>query len=128
MQCVECFIGGSRGTGGPDPPPSKITKNIGFLSNTGPDPLKNHKAIRGYHSMFGNHRLASETPFKWRFAGGPTMARFKWHFRFFLPSSTKNKTKTKNVVSVGPPPPLPTKLSGSAHVLHLLHYLLLYYI
>ena len=27
-----------RGTVGPDP------QNIGFLSNTGPDPLKNHKA------------------------------------------------------------------------------------
>ena len=26
--------------GGPDPPPLKNHKNIGFLSNTGPDPLK----------------------------------------------------------------------------------------
>ena len=35
-------MGGSRGgwgTGGPDPPENH--KNIGFLSNTGPDPLKN---------------------------------------------------------------------------------------
>ena len=29
---------------GPPPPPLKNYKNIGFLSNTGPDPLKNHKA------------------------------------------------------------------------------------
>ena len=36
---------GSRGdTGGPDPPPLKNHKNIGFFfSNTGPDPLKNRK-------------------------------------------------------------------------------------
>ena len=31
--------GGSRG-----PPPEK-SQNIGFLSNTGPDPLENHKSI-----------------------------------------------------------------------------------
>ena len=29
-----------RGDGGPDPP--EKSKNIGFLSNSGPDPLKNH--------------------------------------------------------------------------------------
>ena len=42
-------IGGSRGGGDrgsrPPPPPRKITK-IGFLSNTGTDPLKNRKATR----------------------------------------------------------------------------------
>ena len=37
--------GGGRGTGGPDPPPpTKKSQNIGFLSNTGPDPQKNNKA------------------------------------------------------------------------------------
>ena len=39
-------MGGSRGgggTGGLDP--LKI-KKIGFLSNTGPDPLNNHKATK----------------------------------------------------------------------------------
>ena len=43
-----CSMGGSRGgTGGPDPPPPpKNHKNIGFLSNTGPDPLKIHKATK----------------------------------------------------------------------------------
>ena len=37
-----------RGARGPDPPPHpwKITKNIGFLSNTGRDSLKNHKATK----------------------------------------------------------------------------------
>ena len=35
------------GTGGTDPPPPlKIIKYIRFLSNTGQDPLKNHKATK----------------------------------------------------------------------------------
>ena len=39
-------MGGSRGGGGGVGPP-KITKIlVGFLSNTGPDPLKNHKATK----------------------------------------------------------------------------------
>ena len=33
----------SGGTGGPD---QANHKNIGFVSNTGPDPLKNHKATK----------------------------------------------------------------------------------
>ena len=39
---------GSRGggEGGPDPPPTEKSQNIGFLSNTGPDPLKNHKTTK----------------------------------------------------------------------------------
>ena len=37
---------GSRGgTGGPDPPALKYHKNIGFLNNTGPDPLKKQYII-----------------------------------------------------------------------------------
>ena len=36
---------GSRGVDRGVQTPLKITKNIGFLSNTGPDPLKNHQAI-----------------------------------------------------------------------------------
>ena len=61
------------GTGGPYSP-LKNHKNIGFLSNTGPDPLKITKLL-SQHSMLGHHRPASETPFKWRFAGGSLMAR-----------------------------------------------------
>ena len=70
------FICGSRGgTGGPDPPPLKNHKNIGFFSNSGLDPLTNHTA-GSQHSMLGNHQHTSETPFnKWRFAGGPMVAR-----------------------------------------------------
>ena len=50
--CLEScipFMGGFRGgikAGGVDPPPLKDPKNIGFLSNTGPDPLKNHKVTK----------------------------------------------------------------------------------
>ena len=53
--------------------PLENYKNIGFLSNTGPDPLKITKLPK-QHSMLGHHRPASETPFKWHFAGGPLMA------------------------------------------------------
>ena len=39
------IMGGSRGGDrGSGPPPPGKSQNIGFLSNTGPDPLKNHKA------------------------------------------------------------------------------------
>ena len=63
-----------RGTGVPDPLPLKNHKNIGFQSNTGPDPLKITK-LPSQHSILGLHRPVpvSETPFKWRFAGGPMM-------------------------------------------------------
>ena len=53
----------------------KITKNIEYLSNTGPDPLTFSK-LPSQHLTLGHHRHPSETPFKWRFAGGPMMARF----------------------------------------------------
>ena len=74
------FADPEGGTGGPDPPPLKNHKNIGFLSNTGQDPLKNHKAtVPSQNSMLGHHRHVSKTPFKWRFAGGPMMARFQFY-------------------------------------------------
>ena len=60
----------SRGLGGSGHP-LKNHKPIGFLSNTGPDPLKN-----SLHSMLGHHPPPSETPFKWHFACGPMMASF----------------------------------------------------
>ena len=63
-------MGGSRrGAGDPDPPPPTVNhKTIGFLSNTGLDPLKITKLPR-QHSLLDNHRHASETPFKRRVAG-----------------------------------------------------------
>ena len=91
--------GGYRGSG----PPGNY-KNIGFLCNTGLDPLKITK-LPSQHSMLGHYRHASEMPFK--------MA-FRWwafdcpltHLDPSSPHQTKNKVR----------PPL-TKLSGSAHVL-----------
>ena len=63
------------GTGGPDPPPPMENyTNIGFLSNTGPDPLKITK-LPIQHSLLGHHRPASEMTFKLRFAGGLLVAR-----------------------------------------------------
>ena len=59
--------GGGGGAGVMDP--LKNHKNLGFLSNTGPDCLKNHKATKPEFNV-------SETPFKWHFTGGPMLARF----------------------------------------------------
>ena len=59
-------------TGGSDPPENH--KNLGFLSKTGPDPLKNYKATTPAFNV-GPSSHARETPFKWRFACGPMMAR-----------------------------------------------------
>ena len=61
--------GGGRGFG----PPLKNHKNIGVLSNSGPDPLKVTK-LPSQHSMLDHHQHTGETPFKWRFAGRPIMA------------------------------------------------------
>ena len=59
--------------------------------------------------MLGNHRRASETPLKWRFAGMPIMARFSgiWD----RPSLYQLNKTWKNVIRVGPPL---TKHNGSA--------------
>ena len=49
-----------------------------------------------------HHRHASETPFKWRFAGGPMMARLKWYLDPAYPHQNlkKKKNEKKNVVIV----------------------------
>ena len=90
-------MGGSRGGGdrgsNPPPPPLKNHQNIGFLSKTGPDRLKNHKATK-QHSMLGHHRPASVKPFKWRCAGGPMMAHFWWYLVLSLIIQKTNKKKT----------------------------------
>ena len=68
-------MGGSRGGGGcvcvcvgggGVRTPLKIRKNVGFLSNTSLDPLKNHKAA-------SIHRHTSQTLFKCSFGGRPMM-------------------------------------------------------
>ena len=49
------------------------------------------------HSMLGHHRPASETPFKWRFAGRPMMAYKLWYLD---PLSPQLKRK---LIKFGPP-------------------------
>ena len=90
---------GGGGAGDPDPPPEKSQKNIEILSNTGPDPLNFSKfsKLPSQHSTLGHHRHPSETPFKWRFAGGPMMAHF---FSDMWILSPLKKRKEKNVVRV----------------------------
>ena len=72
---IQSWADTEGGTGGPDPPPPlKNHKNIGFLCNTGLDPLKNHKATKPAFNIVGQHLPARETPFQWRFAGGLMVA------------------------------------------------------
>ena len=62
---------GSRG--GTEGQPPENHEIIVFLSNTDPDPLKNHTATKP--AMLGHLRHASETPFKYLFVGRPEIAR-----------------------------------------------------
>ena len=55
--------------------PPEISQNIEFLSNTGQNPLKNHKAAKPAFK-FGLQRHDSKKPFECRFAGGPIMVRY----------------------------------------------------
>ena len=64
---------GSRGGGQGVRTSPRNHKNIGFFGNTCPDPLKIVK-LSSQLSILGHNLHASETP-KWRFAGGPKMAR-----------------------------------------------------
>ena len=100
-------MGGSRGgTGGPDPPPLKNHKNIGFLRKTGPDPLKITK-LPSQHSMWGpssaRQRNAISMAFRWRADDG----LIKEVFGFYNPPSIK-----KNFIEFEPHL---KKLSGSVH-------------
>ena len=70
---ISSSMGGSRVEGDRGSGPTPLI-NIGFLSITGPGPMEITK-LPSQHSMLGHQRHASETPFKWRFAGGPMMTR-----------------------------------------------------
>ena len=64
--------GGGGGTGGLDPP--EKSHNIGFLCNTGPDPLKNHKATKPAFNVgpaSAHQRNANIMAFRWRADGSP---------------------------------------------------------
>ena len=97
---------GYRGSG-----PPKNHKSMGFLTNTGPDFLKNQKAIPNTKPSFNNgpslarKRNAILMAFRWRvddglLVGGSMMVCFKWHLDPLF--SLHQLTKTvKKVVRVG---------------------------
>ena len=80
------------GTGGPDPP--EKSQKFRIFSNTGPDPLKNHKTTMPEFNV-GHHRHTSEAPFKWGFTGGPMMARLYWHLNAPFPHKLIKKKLSK---------------------------------
>ena len=51
-------------------PPENHKKNIGFLSNSGSDPLKSQKALKPAFNV-GPSSVRQRTPFKWCFTGRP---------------------------------------------------------
>ena len=87
-------------------PPEKSQKYIGFLTNTGPDSLKNHKDTKPTYNV--GPSSARQQNVNWRFAGGPWPS----HSGIWILSSTKKTKQKKNVVKAGSPL---TKLSGSTH-------------
>ena len=88
-------IGGPTGDRGSGPP--KIRKLLDFLAILVRIP-RIITRLPSQHSMLGHHRYDSETPFKWRFAGGPMLARL-WS-QLVFGSSLSSSTKKKNVVKV----------------------------
>ena len=90
------------------PPPLKNHKNIGFSSNTGPDPLKNRSCEASIQcwAFIGMPAKRHLMAFRWRADDGP--------LKVGLGSSLPSSTLKTNVVKVGSPL---TKLSGSAHEL-----------
>ena len=78
------------GQGVRPPPPGKSQKyrvSEQYLSGS---PEKITK-LPTQHSMLGHHRHASETPYKWRFAGGPMMSRLQWYLDPTSPRQLKNR-------------------------------------
>ena len=87
-----------RGGGGRGPdPPLKNHKNIGFLSNSGPDPQKNFEATEPAFNVgpsSARQRNAILMAFRWRADDGPLIVVFG--------SSHHSSSKKKNGVKVGP--------------------------
>ena len=86
---------GSRGGGGAwGPNPRKDHKNIEFLSKTGLDTLKNHKAIKlAFHV---GPSSARQRTFRGRAHDGPLIVVFG---SSLLPSSTKKERKENRALS-----------------------------
>ena len=102
--------GGGRGGVTAPPPPWKIKKNIGFLSNSGSDPLKSYKAsiqCRAIIRMPAKHHLNGVSLAGWWWP--PNSGILILHS---LIKKKKKKKKKKEIVKFGPPL---TKVSGSTH-------------
>ena len=96
---IHCMRGSRRGGQGVrTPPPLKNHKNIGFLSNTGPDSLKNQASIQCWASI-ARQRNAISMAFRWQADYGPLLVLLYSS----LPKSTQKMLDL-------------TKLSESAHV------------
>ena len=52
--------------------------------------------------MLDHHWDDSETPFQWRFAGEPMMARFKWYFDHLSSHQLKKQNKKKTLSKLVP--------------------------
>ena len=102
---LEIFMGGSRGEQAGVQTPPENHRNIGFLSNTGPDLLKYHKATKPAlcWAIVGTPAKRHVNGDCWRADNDPRIVVLGPT----LPSSTKRK-----LVKFSPPL---TKLSGSAH-------------
>ena len=73
--------GGDRGSG--PPPPLKNHKNIGSLSNSGPDTLINHKATKpafNVGSSWARQQNAIKMGFRWRADDDPNVVVFGSYF------------------------------------------------
>ena len=68
--------------------------------------LLENQAITGCHN-----KPTSETPMKWRFAGGPMMARLEYWYVPRLPSVKYDEAKKNQSFEIfGPPPPPPENI------------------
>ena len=88
---------GGGGAGGPHP--QEKSQNIGFLSNTGLDPLKNLKATKPAFNVgpsLARQRNAISMVFRWQADDGLLIVVNV--FGSSLPSSTKKKTIKKKIV------------------------------
>ena len=59
--------------------PPKYHTNLGFLSNSSPDPLNNHKATKPAFNVgpsLARQRNALEMAFRWRADDGPLLVVF----------------------------------------------------
>ena len=99
--------GGGGGGQGSGPPPPEKSQNIGFLSNIGQDPMKNHKATKPAFNFWPLSARLQNTiymAFRWLVDDGPLIVVFVW----ILPPPPH--PPLKKIVMVGIPL---TKLSGS---------------